>query len=173
MPDYRRYYIPNGIVFITTVTKNREPFLKHDEDIATFMDTLRQVQQIHPFNLLAYVILPDHYHCILNPGNSIGDFSIILRSIKWNYTRNYKKAHHLSTSLSLWQRGFWDHVIRNEQDLMHHLDYIHWNPVKHGLAKSPERWKHSSFPFWYERDYYPADIEFIEPPSEIFKMDYE
>jgi putative transposase len=137
------------------------------------MDTLRQVQQIHPFNLLAYVILPDHYHFLLNPGNSIGDFSIILRSIKWNYTRNYKQAHHLSNSLSLWQRGFWDHIIRNEQDLKHHLDYIHWNPVKHGLAKSPEGWKHSSFPIWYERDYYPANIEFIEPSSEIFKMDYE
>jgi putative transposase len=173
MPDYRRYYIPHGIVFITTVTKNREPILKLDDDIATFMDTLSRVQKIHPFNLLAYVILPDHFHCLMNPGNSLGDFSIILRSIKWNYTRNYKIAHNISTSFNLWQRGFWDHIIRNEQDLKHHIDYIHWNPVKHGLVTSPQAWIHSTYHFWYDRGNDPANSEWSEPPSEILKMDYE
>ena len=117
MPDYRRYYVPNDIVFITAVTKDRCTYLKLDDDIATFFDTLRQVQQIHPFNLLAYVILPDHFHWLMTAGNTIGDFSIILKSVKWNYTRNYKNAQNISTSLSLWQRGFWDHIIQNEQDL--------------------------------------------------------
>ena len=173
MPNYRRYYIPNGILFITVVTKDREPYLKFDGDITIFFETLTQVQQIHPFHLLAYVILPDHFHWLMTIGNTDGDFSLILKSIKWNYTRNYKIAHHISTAFNLWQRGFWDHIIRNEQDLKNHIDYIHWNPVKHGLVKSPEKWVYSTYQYWYERGHYPVNLECIEPPSEIFKMEYE
>ena len=64
-------------------------------------------------------------------------------------------------------------MIRDEYDMKNHFDYIHWNPVKHGLVKSPEGWKHSTYQFWYERGYYPANLELIEPPSEIFKMEFE
>jgi putative transposase len=101
MPNYRRYYLPNSLVFITVVTKGREPYLKFDDDIAIFFETSRQVQQIHPFNLLAYVILPDHFHWLMTAINAIGDFSIILKSVKWNLTRNYKKAHDISARLSI------------------------------------------------------------------------
>ena len=82
MPDYRRCYIPNSIIFITGVTKERKEYLKLDDDIAIFFQTLNRVQQIHPFHLLAYVILPDHFHWLMKTGNVNGDFSIILKSIK-------------------------------------------------------------------------------------------
>jgi putative transposase len=109
----------------------------------------------------------------MNAGNIKGDFSIILKSIKWNYTLNYKKAHNITTAFSLWQRGFWDHIIRNEQDLKNHIDYIHWNPIKHGYSNSPQTWKYSTYSFWYEHGYYPSEIGVMEAPSNILMMDFE
>jgi putative transposase len=173
MPNYRRYYIPNGIVFITAVTKNRNHYLKNDEDITMLFETLSQVQQIHPFHILAYVILPDHFHWLMTVGNTVGDFSTILKSIKWNYTFQYKKVHHILTAFNLWQRGFWDHIIRNEQDLKNHIDYIHWNPIKHNYVNSPFKWKYSTFSYWYERGYYPSNFIYPESPSNIITMDFE
>jgi putative transposase len=82
MPDYRRYYLPNSIVFITAVMKDRKEYLKNEDNIEFLFQTLNQVQQIHPFHLLAYVILPDHFHFLMNVGNEMGNFSIILKSIK-------------------------------------------------------------------------------------------
>lgn len=96
MPNYRRYYIPNSIVFITCVTTNRTPYLKTDDDIGLFMDTLKHVQQIYPFHLLAYVILPDHFHWLLNPKENKNNFSVILHSLKRNYTLNYKRQQHIT-----------------------------------------------------------------------------
>jgi putative transposase len=109
----------------------------------------------------------------MNAGNTSGDFSIIIKSIKWNYTLNYKKAHHISTSFSLWQRGFWDHIIRDEQDLKNHIDYIHWNPLKHRVAKFPQNWKYSTYQFWVDCGFYSSHAVIIEPPSNILKMDLE
>jgi len=173
MPNYRRYYIPNAIMFITVVTKDRQPFLKTPDDVTFFFQTLEQVQLIHPFHLLAYIILPDHFHWLMNTENAKGDFSIILKSIKWNYTLNYKKSHHISTTFSPWQRRFWDHVIRDEQDLKNHMDYIHWNPVKHGYVKNPELWKYSTYSFWYQRGYYPPSWASAGAPSNIINLNFE
>jgi len=78
----------------------------------------------------------------------------VLHSIKRNYTLNFKKAHNFASPFSLWQDRFWDHVIRDERDLINHFDYIHWNPVKHGYVEWPEDWPHSTYAFWLERGYY-------------------
>jgi len=173
MPDYRRYYIPNSIIFITAVTKDRKPYLKLEDDLAILFNTLTLEHHIHPFHLLAYVILPDHFHWLMTAGNTTGNFSIVLKSIKRNYTLNYKKENNISTELNIWQRGFWDHVIRNDKDLQNHFDYIHWNPVKHGYVNSPEIWKYSTYSFWYERDYYASGWGETGIPSNIINMNYE
>ena len=68
----------------------------------------------------------------------------MIQSIKWNFTRNYKALHSIADSLSGWQDRFWDHVIRDDRDLGRHIDYIHYNPVKHGLAGSPAGWRFST-----------------------------
>ncbi|OGO25848.1 MAG: hypothetical protein A2136_09965 [Chloroflexi bacterium RBG_16_54_11] len=172
MPDYRRYYIQNSTVFITTITNERIQFLKEEHDLSLFFDTLKQVQKIHPFHLTAYVILPDHFHFLMNPGDSVGNFSVIVKSIKWNYTFEYKKAHNISSPLNFWQKRFWDHVIRDEQDFKNHFDYIHWNPVKHGYVESPADWEYSTFRFWCERGYYLPGSEGVELSS-LLKMDFE
>lgn len=81
--------------------------------------------------------IPDHFHIILTLENGEKDFSKILQLIKGRFTVDYKRFHHINENISLWQRRFWEHVIRNEQDFKNHSDYIRWNPVKHGLTNGP------------------------------------
>jgi putative transposase len=173
MPDYRRYYIPNALVFITVVTRDRNPLLGPNEDVDLLWDTIRNVQKIHSFHFLAYAILPDHAHWLMRVDNVKGDYSKVMHSIKRNYTVNYKKRHSISSDFTVWQKRFWDHVIRDDYDLSKHLDYIHWNPVKHGYVKHPEDWPHSSIFDWFERGYYPDHWGWTEQPHNIVDMSFE
>jgi putative transposase len=83
-----------------------------------------------------------------------GNLSRVLHSIKRNCTLNFKEAHGIIRSFSLWQNRFWDHLIRDERDLNNHFDYVHWNPVKHGYVRCPEEWSQSTFLHWMSRGYY-------------------
>jgi len=156
VPNFRRYYIPEAIIFITCVTRDRFPYLRGTENLILFWETLRRVQREHPFRLLAYVILPDHVHWLMRVDDPSSNFSTVMHSIKRNYTLNFKRAHHIDGSLSLWQARFWDHIIRNECDLSNHFDYIHWNPVKHGYVQRAVDWEQSTFRHWQERGFYDA-----------------
>jgi putative transposase len=173
MPDYRRYYVPNALVFITLVTLDRKPLLGPKEDIDLLWETINWVQIIHPFELEAQVILPDHAHLLMRVDNSKGHFSTVMHSLKRNFTMNYKKFHSISSSFTVWQKRFWDHVIRDEYDLNRHLDYIHWNPVKHGFVDHPEDWPQSSFLDWLERGYYPENWGWEHEPKNIEGMNFE
>lgn len=154
MPDYRRTYQPNQFIFITCVTANRKPIFSTQENQDLFWATYQNVVHKHPFNLVAFVLLPDHFHWLVEMPNADVNFSKIMMSLKWNFTLEYKKKHQISTSLVLWQRGFWDHVIRDEDDFQKHLDYIHWNPVKHDHARRAFDWKYSSFQDWVAKGVY-------------------
>ena len=88
-----------------------------------------------------------------------------MQSIKWNFTRNYKESKGISDTVSLWQNRFWDHVIRDEADLSRHIDYIHYNPVKHGYVDAPEKWQYSTFAFWLQRGFYERGWGQVEPPG--------
>jgi putative transposase len=173
MPNFRRYYIPNAIVFITGVTRDRVPYLEPEDNIELFWETMRHVQEVHPFHLLAYVILPDHFHWLMRVDDESGDFSVVLHSVKRNFTLNFKKAHGIAAPVSLWQKRFWDHVIRGEEDLNNHFDYIHWNPVKHGYVRRPEDWSHSMYLYWLECGYYQPGWGHEGEPSDILDMDLE
>ena len=174
MPNFRRYYIPNAMVFITVVTRDRTPYLGSQDNLDLFWDTLREVKAIHPFRLLAYVVLPEHFHWLMRVDcNDTGNFSPILHSVKRNYTRNFKKAHHITTPMSLWQPRFWDHVIRDEDDLQRHFDYIHWNPVKHGLVARPQDWAQSTYRHWLEHGYYEPGWGCAEKPLTVEDMEFE
>ena len=173
MPNFRRYYLPNSIVFITCVTDQRFPYLKNKADIDIFLDTLRRVQTIHPFHLLAYVVLPDHFHSLMQVMDPSHNFSKILHSVKRNFTLNYKQAHRLFEHMAIWQSRFWDHVIRNEEDLEKHFDYIHWNPVKHGYVRLPEEWEFSTHKHWMEKGYYPEGWGANQEPECIVGINFE
>ena len=102
-----------------------------------------------------------------------GDFSKVLHSVKLNFTLNFKRSHDINGSFKLWQSRFWDHVVRDECDVNRHMDYIHWNPVKHGHVGPPSEWPHSSFGHWQERDYYEPGWGSEGEPEDIKALDFE
>jgi len=171
VPNFRRYYVPNALVFITTVVRDRQLLFGDSSNVESLLDTMRAVQALHPFHLLAYVVLPEHLHLLMQTGAST-NFSRVIHSIKRNYTLNYKRSRGISGPLLLWQSRFWDHVIRDEDDLARHMDYIHYNPVKHGCAASPLDWKYSTYRFWLERGCYPKEWG-VQVPASIEGMVFE
>jgi putative transposase len=173
MPDYRRYYLLGFPVFITCVTQNRQPIFKAKENLELFWKSVEMVKDNHHFDLLAHVVLPDHFHWLIKLPENNPDFSKVLLSFKWNFTLNYKRYHKISTSLKLWQRGFWDHVIRDDRDFQKHLDYIHWNPVKHGYTNNPEFWVASSFNDWKMKGVYCEGWGSGNEPDSIKGVSYE
>jgi len=173
MPNFRRYYLPNAIVFITGVTGGRFPFFAAEDIVDLLFETMHRVQEIHPFRLLAYVILPDHFHWLMRVDEESGNFSIAMHSIKRNTTLNYKKARGITGSLNLWQERFWDHIVRDVRDFHNHFDYIHWNPVKHGYVQRPEDWPHSTYRHWLDRGYYELGWGHAGEPPNIVDMSFE
>ena len=162
--NFRRYYTPNAIIFITQVVQNRIPIFANETHLNLLRSTLHRVKALHPFSMLGYVFLPDHLHLLIKPtGNS--NFSQIMHSLKPNFTKAYKQTIGVTGDMKLWQKRFWEHTIRDELDFERHLDYIHYNPVKHGLVASPEDWEHSSFVAWKERGVYPDGWGWSMPPS--------
>ena len=136
--DIRRYYIPDTIYFITSVTHNRKPVFHSPINIRIFFDTLSNAKIHYPHDLQAHVLLPDHFHFLIKPKDCT--ISQIMQSLKRNVTLNVKKYQNLRGNVTLWQHRFYDHVIRNDADYEKHFHYIHYNPIKHGLVDKPEDW---------------------------------
>jgi putative transposase len=131
------------------------------------------VKRKYSFEIFAYVLLPDHFHWIIKMPEDDTDFSKIVHSVKRNFTLNYKKSNGINHQMNVWQPRFWDHVIRDEQDLKNHLDYIHWNPVKHEITNQPDQYRFSSFQSFLKRGVYPEDYAFREMPSHVQAMELE
>ncbi len=166
MSNYRRYYIPNSIYFITTVTNKRLPIFKDEKNIQIIFTTLKTVKHMKPFNLIAYCLLYDHFHLLISIGEECKhNITNIIHSMKRNFTMNYKKGHKITHKINLWQKRFWDHMIRNENDLKIHLDYIHYNPVKHGITFKPENYKYSSLNIWMKKGFYETGWGHSEPEN--------
>jgi putative transposase len=151
-------------VFLTLVTKGRRILfdLDHPHNVDMFFDKMRAVREFKPFKLHAYNFLPDHIHLLMRPTGE-ANFSSIMQSVQRSYTFEYKDHYGISGSLSLWQHRFWDHIIRDEEDLQRHFDYVHWNAVKHGLVTKPEDWPYSSYHHWVEKGYYEIGWGHVEP----------
>jgi putative transposase len=139
MKSLRRLDVRNTLYFVTVVTLNRQPVLA--DNINIFWQSWNEPP------LGAWVILPDHFHAIID----IGDKSIsdIIHDFKIRYSIRYR---FLTGSGKIWQNRFWDHAIRNEKDLERHLNYIHFNPVKHGIVSDPFNYQYSSINQFYYSD---------------------
>ena len=150
MTNIRRYFIEGDTIFLTHITYNRRPILIDNFDL------LWSAVQKHVNNgrIISWVILPDHFHIILN--NNDIDIPTIIKKIKLTFSANLRKSINKKSG-RIWQFRFWDHIIRNQDDLNNHIDYIHYNPVKHGLVRSPFEWKYSSLHDYVGRGYYPRD----------------
>lgn len=165
MPNYRRFYLSNTPVFVTVVTKGRKHWLLQNTDL--ILNSMGNVKKHYAFRHIAHVIMSDHLHWILEPKDN-NNFSIILAAFKRDVSWALK-----SVSVNeKWQKRFYDHVIRNDKDLKRHIDYIHFNPVKHGLVNDPFEYKYSSIHEWKKRGVYSSDWGVIEP-DEIIEMNLE
>ena len=120
-------------------------------------------RKARPFAMDAIVVLPDHLHCIWTLPDGDSNFAMRWAHVKTIFGHNFEKTNSLRESQAkrrergIWQRRFWEHFIRNDDDQRRHLDYIHFNPVKHGWAKSPGEWPYSSFGHFVARGIYPCN----------------
>jgi putative transposase len=155
MSNYHRTRLAGGCYFFTVVTLNRAPIFNSEDRVEVLRQAIRKVMANHPFEIDAMVILPEHLHCIWRLPEGDADFSSRWREIKKAASRQLGTSTNARNERNVWQRRFWEHAIRDEDDWRKHLDYIHYNPVKHGLAHSPAAWPWSSFnravsKGWYE-----------------------
>ena len=155
MPNYHRHYLA-APVFVTLVTYHRRPWLL--PHVAQISASMHRARARHPFRHLAHVVLPDHLHWLFEAGDA--NFSAVVAAFKRDVSWALKSA---GVPGPLWQNRFYDHLIRDDADLHRHLDYIHFNPVKHGHCQLPGDWPHSSFAAWQTRGAYPADWGSVEP----------
>ncbi|MGR8980242.1 MAG: REP-associated tyrosine transposase [Gammaproteobacteria bacterium] len=160
MTDYRRYRIKGGTYFFTAALYDRRKALL-TENINALRGAFAQVKAAHPFQIDAIVVLPEHLHCIWTLPEGDDDFSMRWRQIKAAFSRQIQHGELRSASRKekgergIWQRRFWEHAIRDENDFARHVDYIHFNPVKHGLVDRVADWPHSTFFKYVERGIYP------------------
>jgi putative transposase len=162
MSRYRRAHIPGGSFFFTVALEDRssDALVKH-------IDLLRRiyaaVQKNRPFETVAICILPDHLHAIWSLPADDADFSARWNIIKGGFSRSLPASPSRSPSKvtrrekGIWQRRYWEHAIRDDADMARHVDYIHFNPVKHGLVAHVCDWPHSSFHRYVERGALPID----------------
>jgi putative transposase len=142
-----------GCYFFTLVTFMREKILTREDNVQLLRDGIRRVKRVHPFHIDAFVLLPDHLHCIWTLPAGDADFSLRWRLIKSDFTRRCKdRSRHAplgsrrrKKERAVWQRRFWEHQLRDDRDFTHHVEYIHYNPVRHKYAAAPEDWPFSSF----------------------------
>ena len=162
---YRRAIAPGGTFFFTLVTDRRRPILASDAAMDVLRNAFRSVRQSRPVEIDAIVVLPDHLHCIWTLPPEDADFPTRWRLIKTRFTNDCPvslrqtpdTARLRKGEQAIWQHRYWEHQIRDETDFARHVDYIHYNPVKHGLVRSPREWPHSSFGRYVKAGLYPLD----------------
>ena len=163
MPDYRRIRVPGGSFFFTVNLLQRYPndlLVRHIDELR---EATRRTRRRWRFHIDAWVVLPDHLHTIwtLPPGDD--DYANRWRTLKQHFSRALPATERRSPvrlargERGIWQRRFWEHMIRDDADYAAHMDYIHFNPVKHGYAKTVGDWRWSTFHRHVESGVYAAD----------------
>ncbi len=161
MVSYRRNRVAGGTYFFTVTLQNRNRSLLVDY-IEDLRKSVQDVRREHPFHIDAWVVLPEHLHAIWTLPLEDADYSTRWKRIKRQFTNRLVEAgvavkKNRRGEYDLWQNRFWEHTIRNESDFTRHFDYIHCNPVKHGLVKRVRDWPYSTFHRYVKAGIYPAD----------------
>ena len=162
MSDYRRYRVQGGTYFFTINLLNRHSDLLI-RYIEALRDSVRRTRAERPFHIDALVVLPEHIHCVMTLPPGDDDFSNRIKAIKIRFVRAVEPDEWRSSvraakgERGIWQRRFWEHVIRDDDDFARHLDYVHFNPVKHGYVTSVAQWPYSTFHHWVAAGVYPKD----------------
>ncbi|MCL5801911.1 MAG: transposase [Gammaproteobacteria bacterium] len=162
MTNYRRHFVPGGSYFFTVALADRSATLLTDH-----IDVLRKafqcIRKELPFTTEAMVVLPDHLHCVWTLPPETADFSTRWKRIKAEFSHALPDGERRSESRvkkgerGIWQRRFWEHALQNELDWQRHVDYIHYNPVKHGHVKRVAEWPYSTFHRYVKLGLYPLE----------------
>ena len=157
--QYRRAFAPGGSFFFTLVTNERRPLFTSAENVQTLRDAFKNVRASRPFDIDAMVVMPDHLHCIWTLPPDDADFSTRWRLIKTWFTKHCQPSlrHTSAHQPVLWQHRYWEHQLRDAADFANHVDYIHYNPVKHGYVQRPSDWPFSSIHRHIRQGLLPAD----------------
>ena len=162
MPNYRRAFVRGGCWFFTVNLLERQRTLLVDR-IEALRDAVDQTRRRYPFEIDAFVVLPDHIHAIMTLPPEDADFSTRWRLIKTRFAKALPKQERLSAvriarnERGIWQRRFWEQLIRDGADYAKHVEYCYINPVKHGLVTRVQDWPHSSFHRDVKRGIFPQD----------------
>ena len=173
MPDYRRNRVAGGTYFFTVALADRRSDLLIRE-IAALRAAVARTRRLHPFHIEAWVVLPDHMHAVWTLPEGDAAFSTRWALIKRFFSASIPRGEARSASRvakgerGLWQRRFWEHTVRDPDDFARHVDYVHFNPVKHGLTASAADWPYSTFQQAVARGHYPANWSHqVEDASEF------
>jgi putative transposase len=161
MVKYRRYRVPGGTYFFTLTLRDR----KSDwltRYCGQVINAMKKVRAIHPFKTIALVILPDHLHAMWTLPDGDSNYSLRWRLIKTQFSKNLASSgisikKNAKGENILWQNRFWEHTIRNEIDYEKHVNYIHYNPVKHGFVTKPADWPYTTFHRYVKNGILPYD----------------
>ncbi|MGH8373019.1 MAG: REP-associated tyrosine transposase [Gammaproteobacteria bacterium] len=153
---YRRARVAGGTYFFTVNLADRRSDLlvRH---IGDFRQVLEKVKKAHPINIVAMAVMPEHLHAVWHLPEGDADYPMRWGLIKAGFSRRLTAVERIRQSRKskrergIWQRRYWEHQIRDEADLVRHVDYIHYNPVKHGLVARPVDWPHSTLHAYIER----------------------
>jgi putative transposase len=167
MPRYCRTKHPGGTFFFTVVTYRRRPLFEQEDARRILREVVQRVRKTHPFTIDAWVLLPDHMHCVWTLPHDDGNFSMRWNQIKSLFSKRAKDLYHIKEWMNaskrkhrettIWQRRFWEHQVRDERDYTAHIDYIHYNPVKHGRVDRVSDWQFSTFHRYVRLGIYPED----------------
>lgn len=156
MPTYRRNYLPGGTYFFTVNLRDRHQPLLTDH-IDALRAAVRYVIRKRPFTIDAWVVLPEHLHCVWTLPDGDSDYSGRWRAIKTAFSKSLPGDSFRNGEKGIWQRRYWEHTITSLEDYRAYIDYVHINPVKHGWVKRVSEWPYSTFHRYVERGVYSAD----------------
>ena len=163
MPNYRRAWHPGGTYFFTVNLLRRHGNNLLVTHIEQLRNAVSAVRQRHPFHIHGWVVLPNHLHCVIELPSDDIDYAVRWRLIKTGFSKSLPITENRSTvrvkrgERGIWQRRYWEHLIRDGADFEAHMDYVHFNPVKHGLVKRVIDWPFSTFERLVKDGVYPPD----------------
>jgi len=164
MPEYRRIFIEGGTYAFTVVTYKRQPLFIDSATRELIFTAIQKTQYLYPFEQIAYCILPDHIHCIWTLPEGDFNYPIRWKFLKSKFSKLYQgvygpyppsnRSRINRGEVAIWQRRFWEHTIKDDEDLYNHINYIHFNPIKHGYIDDPQDWEWSSYRKYELEGYY-------------------
>lgn len=167
MSNYERYYVPDS-VFVTCETFGRQAILSSESSMHLLRSVLSAVKRRHRFQTVGFVFLPEHVHLLIKPADGV-TLDQIMHDLFNTFEHDHREMMGIPSSATIWQRTYRQTKVYDLDEFKNRLDFIHYNPVAHGLVTRPEEWLHSSYGAWIERNVYKLGWGWEVPPELVGK----